>query len=165
MAWFLMEWLSRFATRNRKLLLVCEDYNTQNLVKTHLSPLGRDMLTARSVDEVREILDHCSETPALCLIDAQLAGAASGVELLHLMRTRRDTFRTPAVLLHGGIGKDEESTLLAKFPRLHLVRKPLDGKELLAMVKEALRHGDRYRAARTSLTVTMPRPARVRQRQ
>lgn len=158
-----LSWLT--GSRRRKVLLVSSDWGTVELVQTYLAPLKREWLVADSCSEAVAAMDRSAEAPALCIVDAQLAGTANGFELLRQIRARRDTFRTPVILLHQNLAMQDQSGLLAKFQHLFLMAKPIAAKTILDVCEDALRQGDRYQVAKSSLRVATPPVIRTRARQ
>jgi len=114
------------------ILVMDDDPDMRALLERHLSGAGYEVVTAESAEAARSRV--AKRRPALILADINLPGA-SGIEFAAALRDEPELARIPLIYVTG-LEPDEE--LVLKTLGYPLLSKPVDARELLALVKRQL---------------------------
>lgn len=119
-------------TRQRKVLLVDDDWDVRIAATLRLCAAGYDTVTADDGDEaVASAVEH---RPDVIVLDVRMP-RLDGLQALGRLRERGDTKNTPVVMLSASL-RDQQAALDAGAS--FFVTKPYQGSTLLAAVKSAI---------------------------
>lgn len=118
----------------KKVLLVEDDLNLQNLYTEYLTSEGFDVLTARDKDEGLKLA--LEKDVSFILLDVMLASNTNGLDLLDELRSTEKGQTIPVVILTN-VAKDEEKDRALKLgAKEYLVKASSSPKEVVKIVKE-----------------------------
>jgi len=118
----------------KKVLLVEDDLNLQNLYTKYLTSEGFDVLTARDKDEGLKLA--LEKDVSFILLDVILASNTNGLDLLDELRSTEKGQAIPVVILTN-VAKDEEKDRALKLgAKEYLVKASSSPEEVVKIVKE-----------------------------
>lgn len=124
------------AESNRAKVLVVEDnYETQHLIKHILEQHYEVTLVSDGETALHLIEDMAYDA---LLLDIQLAGHKTGVDVLHAVRTRADYKKTPAVAMTAFSVTGDEPYFQSEIGFDGYMRKPFTRDQLLRTMQKAL---------------------------
>lgn len=125
----------------KRVLVVDDDVDLRQLVRTLLESVGIETIAAASASEAAQILRTALPLPDLLLLDLMLPDV-SGLELLRQMRARTMFDDLPVVILSAIADPDQiRDGLNAGADRY--ITKPYISSNLIKVVQEVLRTGRR----------------------
>lgn len=114
------------------ILVVDDEANQRNILKTILSEEGYETYVAPSGEEALEVIK--TYNPEVVLTDLKMEGM-DGIELMEKIRSRRDA---PEVVLMTAFGTITTAVEAMKKGAYHYLEKPLDKDKVLSTVRLAL---------------------------
>ena len=103
------------------VLVLDDDPSVRDSMARLLSLYGYSPLTAASLDEACRVI---GESPLDALIlDVRLGGVGTGLDLLRIIRGRRELAAAPVLILTGAALSDAEEALITRM-RAYLFQKP-----------------------------------------
>lgn len=127
-------------SENKRILVVDDDTELQNLVRILLERVGFEVIPALTVAEAVRVL-RAKPLPDLVLLDLMLPDV-SGMELLRQMRAKTFFDRLPVVILSALADPDQIREGLENGADRYLT-KPYIAHNLIKTVQEVLRTGRR----------------------
>jgi DNA-binding response OmpR family regulator len=119
-----------------KILIAEDDPVTQSLVAAALKPYGYQLLLANTGDEAYRII--MTEPVDLLISDIRMSGG-TGIQLLRRVRRIRSQGNTaPTVIIMTGLLGEREA-YLRRLGACEVLRKPLDLKRLVNVVRSCLK--------------------------
>ena len=124
------------ADHQRPRVLVAEDNNeTRQLIKHILEP-HYDVTLVADGETALDLLDKTAYDALL--LDIQLAGAKTGVDVLHIARAHTDNDRTPAVAVTAFSVPGDQPYFLEEMGFDGYMRKPFTRDQLLHTLQQAM---------------------------
>jgi CheY-like chemotaxis protein len=121
---------------SRQRVLIGEmNTETQRLVRSLLQPYY-DLTIVPNTDEL--LKEAAREDYDLLLLDVNLQGEQSGIDVLRELRRRPHYFRTPAIAVAAGNATDDEKNLIDRAGFDGFLRKPYSIVELLETVERMI---------------------------
>jgi len=121
---------------NIKIFLIDDDEEIRSGISLLLKSLGYNIESFKSVDELLEYTDYSG--PGCILLDVFL-GEETGLELQEVIETK---FESLPIIFITGQGNIPMSVEAMKKRAINFLQKPIDDKELLKAIDEALTRSD-----------------------
>jgi len=121
---------------NIKIFLIDDDEEIRSGISLLLKSLGYNIESFKSVDELLEYTDYSG--PGCILLDVFL-GQETGLELQEVIETK---FESLPIIFITGQGNIPMSVEAMKKGAINFLQKPIDDKELLKAIDEALTRSD-----------------------
>ena len=121
------------------VILIEDDVNIANAWGMLLEAEGYRVAMAASATEVKALIQHVDEVPALLISDFHLLDGSTGVEAVSLIRETYDA-QVPAFIVSGDTSKVVKDARLLE--NCTLMCKPIDTNRLLAAARLAVRTGE-----------------------
>lgn len=121
------------------VILIEDDVNVANAWGLLLEAEGYRVAMAASATEVKALIQHVDETPALLISDFHLLDGSTGVEAVSLIRETYDA-QVPAFIVSGDTSKVVKDARLLE--NCTLMCKPIDTNRLLSAARQAVRTGE-----------------------
>jgi len=121
---------------NIKIFLIDDDEEIRSGISLLLKSLGYNIESFKSVDELLEYTDYSG--PGCILLDVFL-GQETGLELQEVIETK---FESLPIIFITGQGNIPMSVEAMKKRAINFLQKPIDDKELLKAIDEALTRSD-----------------------
>jgi len=121
---------------NRKIFLIDDDEEIRSGVSLLLKSLGYNIESFKSVSEFLEVADHTG--PGCILLDIFL-GAETGLEMQSKIEIK---FESLPIIFITGQGNIPMSVEAMKKGAINFLQKPIDDKELLKAIEEAVTRSD-----------------------
>jgi len=122
---------------NTTILVIDDDADMCELLRTILCHEGANVLTANTVEDA---LDLCRRTPPHLVVSDMRLGLSDGFAVIEAIREYNREYRgfTPAIALTGFVTSgDEQRALAAGFDAY--VHKPFHASELISLITSLLR--------------------------
>jgi PAS domain S-box-containing protein len=119
-------------TSLRRVLLVEDDAGARNATHMLLRVEGFEVTAAGSLEEALDTLREPGAVPDLVITDYHLSAGITGLAVVDAVREAAGT-DTPAVIVTGDTSTAMKD--IARDPGLHIVSKPIDADQLLAVVR------------------------------